>query len=146
MIPGVLTTRRPAGRGRFAARFVITAGIALAAATCHAEAQHGIAMHGAPALPADFDHLAYVNPNAPKGGRMTYANIGTFDSLNPLIVSGTAPRGLWDASWGNNIWEALLVRNRDEAFSLYGLLAEIDRRSRRPLVGRIHAPARGEIL
>jgi peptide/nickel transport system substrate-binding protein len=107
---------------RFAARFLVLA--VLAAAPCNAEPQHGIAMHGTPALPPDFDHLPYANPDAPKGGRMTYAGIGTFDSLNPLIVSGTAPRGLWDAVWGNNVWEALLVRNRNEAFSLYGLLAE----------------------
>jgi peptide/nickel transport system substrate-binding protein len=109
---------------RIAARFLLAVGFALSAATCEAAAQHGIAMHGTPALPPDFDHLPYANPDAPKGGRMTYAGIGTFDSLNPLIVSGTAPRGLWDAVWGNNVWEALLVRNRNEAFSLYGLLAE----------------------
>lgn len=89
-----------------------------------AEPNHGIAMHGDPALPADFDHLPYANPDAPKGGRMSYANVGTFDSLNPFIVSGTAPRGLWDVSWGNNLWESLLVRNRNEPFSLYGLIAE----------------------
>lgn len=109
---------------RIAARFLLAVGFALSAATCEAAAQHGIAMHGTPALPPDFDHLPYANPDAPKGGRMTYAGIGTFDSLNPLIVSGTAPRGLWDAVWGNNVWEALLARNRNEAFSLYGLLAE----------------------
>jgi peptide/nickel transport system substrate-binding protein len=89
-----------------------------------AEPRHGIAMHGEPALPADFQHLPYANPDAPKGGRITYANVGSFDSLNPFIALGTAPRGLWDASWGNNVWEALLVRNRDEPFSLYGLIAE----------------------
>lgn len=111
-------------RARHSVRFALAAAFTLVAGSGFAEPVHGIAMHGDPALPPDFDHLAYVNPDAPKGGRMSYANIGTFDSLNPLIVSGTAPRGLWDASWGNNLWEALLVRNRDEAFSLYGLLAE----------------------
>ena len=124
MISAVWNARRRTGGRRIAARVLFAAGVAFAAATAHADPQHGIAMHGEPALPPDFDHLAYANPDAPKGGRMTYAGIGTFDSLNPLIVNGTAPRGLWDAAWGNNIWEALLVRNRDEAFSLYGLLAE----------------------
>ena len=123
MISGIWGMRRSLGP-RIAARFLLAVGFALSAATCEAAAQHGIAMHGTPALPPDFDHLPYANPDAPKGGRMTYAGIGTFDSLNPLIVSGTAPRGLWDAVWGNNVWEALLVRNRNEAFSLYGLLAE----------------------
>jgi peptide/nickel transport system substrate-binding protein len=109
--------------------FVAAAAAALftasaAAVTATSEPQHGIAMHGEPALPPDFDHLPYANPDAPQGGRIGYANIGTFDSLNPFIVRGTAPRALWDTAWGNNVWESLLVRNRDEPFSLYGLLAE----------------------
>ncbi len=87
---------------------------------------HGIAMHGEPALPKDFDHFAYADPAAPKGGTITYAFVGTFDSLNPFIVKSatTTARGIWDASLGNNVFESLLVRNRDEAFSLYGLLAD----------------------
>lgn len=96
----------------------------LAGESALAAPRHAVSMHGHPALPPDFDHLPYANPEAPKGGRITYATVGTFDSLNPLIVSGTAPRGLWDGTWGNNVWESLLTRNKDEAFSLYGLLAE----------------------
>ncbi|MBA3518431.1 MAG: ABC transporter substrate-binding protein [Rhizobiales bacterium] len=80
-------------------------------------------MHGEPALPANFAHLPYANPDAPKGGRITYANVGTFDSMNPFIVMGTSPRGLWDETYGRNVWESLLTRNRAEPFSLYGLLA-----------------------
>ncbi|WP_330448693.1 ABC transporter substrate-binding protein [Paracoccus marcusii] len=44
---------------------------------------HGIATFGEPALPADFPHLPYVNPDAPKGGEMSQHGIGTFDSYNP---------------------------------------------------------------
>ena len=47
-------------------------------------------MHGAPALPADFTHMPYANPDAPKGGRLVQGMLGTFDSLNPLIV-GASP-------------------------------------------------------
>ena len=47
-------------------------------------------MHGAPALPADFTHMPYANPDAPKGGRLVEGLLGTFDSLNPLIVRGLA--------------------------------------------------------
>ena len=47
-------------------------------------------MHGAPALPADFTHMPYANPDAPKGGRLVQGMLGTFDSLNPLIVRGVA--------------------------------------------------------
>src|SRR5215510_8949150 len=54
----------------------------------HAEPRHAIAMHGEPALTADFTKLRYANPAAPKGGRMVWGLVGTFDSLNPLIVKG----------------------------------------------------------
>jgi peptide/nickel transport system substrate-binding protein len=79
---------------------------------------YAIAMHGAPALPANFSHMPYVNPNAPKGGRLVQGLIGTFDSLNPLIVRGLAVpqiRGF--------VVESLMARGNDEAFTLYGLLA-----------------------
>ncbi len=89
-----------------------------------AEPKHGIAMHGAPALPADFASLPYANPEAPKGGRISYGFVGTFDSINPFIVKGNAPRGLSDASLGNNVWDTLLTRSADEPFTLYGLIAE----------------------
>ena len=32
--------------------------------------QYAIAMHGLPALPPNFTHLPYANPDAPKGGRL----------------------------------------------------------------------------
>lgn len=87
-------------------------------------ATHAIAMHGQPALPADFKNFSYVNPDAPKGGKIRYGVHGTFDSLNPFIVKGAAVRGVWDFSAGYNVFESLLHRNRDEPFTLYGLLAE----------------------
>ena len=76
-------------------------------------------MHGAPALPASFQHLPYANPDAPKGGRLTYGQIGTFDSLNPLIVRGIAVQQV-----RGHVIESLLARSHDEPFTLYGLLAE----------------------
>jgi peptide/nickel transport system substrate-binding protein len=111
---------------RPAAQLAGLAMLAVAALGAHAVAQpkHGIAMQGEPALPPDFPHLPYVNPDAPKGGRITYANVGTFDSMNPFIVLGTSPRGIWDETLGRNVWESLLTRNRAEPFTLYGLLAE----------------------
>lgn len=89
-----------------------------------AEPKHAIAMHGEPALPADFSHFPYVNPAAPKGGRIDYAAQGTFDSLNPLIVQGDASRGLFDPEFGNTVFDTLLQRSRDEPFTLYPLLAK----------------------
>src|SRR5208282_3830457 len=55
-----------------------------------AEAAHAIAMHGAPAMPDGFTVLPYANSDAPKGGRLVQGVLGTFDSLNPLVVKGLA--------------------------------------------------------
>ena len=89
-----------------------------------AEPVHGIAMHGQPKYDKNFAYLDYVNPNAPKGGKITYGLQGSFDSLNPFLLKGVAPRGLWDVDYGHNVYETLLARSDDEAFSLYGLIAE----------------------
>ncbi|MCA1457734.1 ABC transporter substrate-binding protein [Bradyrhizobium sp. BRP22] len=75
-------------------------------------------MHGVPALPADFSHMPYANPDAPKGGRLTWGILGTFDSLNPLIVRGLAVQQI-----RGFVVESLLARGNDEPFTLYGLLA-----------------------
>ncbi|WP_300057795.1 extracellular solute-binding protein [uncultured Roseobacter sp.] len=76
-------------------------------------------MYGSPALPPDFVSLPYVNPNAPKGGRITLGNSGGFDSLNPFIRKGTVP---WQLRFLTH--ESLMGRSWDEPFTLYGLLAE----------------------
>ncbi len=83
------------------------------------EPRHGIAMHGEPALPDGFAHFPYVNPEAPRGGRLTVALHGTFDSLNPFIIRGVAP----DAA-PKYVLESLMARSLDEPFSLYPLLAQ----------------------
>jgi peptide/nickel transport system substrate-binding protein len=80
---------------------------------------HAIAMHGEPAMPADFTHMPYANPAAPKGGRLVWGILGTFDSLNPLIVRGLAVQQM-----RGFVIESLLARGNDEAFTLYGLLAK----------------------
>ena len=92
--------------------------LTLAAAPSWAEPKPGIAMHGEPALAADFTHLPYANPDAPQGGTLHQAATGSFDSVNPLIVKGqpaTGPR--------TYVFESLMGRNLAEPFSLYGLLA-----------------------
>jgi peptide/nickel transport system substrate-binding protein len=83
-----------------------------------AEQSYAIAMHGAPALPADFAHMPYANPDAPKGGRLVQGILGTFDSLNPLIVRGLAVQQI-----RGFVVESLMARGNGEAFTLYGLLA-----------------------
>ncbi|MGE0064089.1 MAG: extracellular solute-binding protein, partial [Xanthobacteraceae bacterium] len=63
-------------------------------------------------------HPTYANPQAPKGGRLTQGVLGTFDSLNPLIVKGLPAQNI-----RGYIIESLLARGYDEPFTLYGLLA-----------------------
>lgn len=89
------------------------------AATAMADGpQHGLAMHGDLKYPADFTHFEYTNPDAPKGGEVRLSDIGTFDSLNPFILKGTAPSGI------AMLFDTLTVQSDDEAFSEYGLIAE----------------------
>ncbi len=79
-----------------------------------------IAMHGEPALPPTFDHLPYVDPDAPKGGRLDLAYLGAFDSLNPYNVKAlSTAQGLI-----GNVYQSLMVRSADEPFTLYGLIAK----------------------
>ncbi|WP_425994453.1 extracellular solute-binding protein [Afipia sp. DC4300-2b1] len=76
-------------------------------------------MHGTPALPANFAQMPYVNPDAPKGGRIIFGLLGAFDSLNPFIVKGIAVQQV-----RGYVTESLLARGHDEPFTLYGLLAQ----------------------
>jgi microcin C transport system substrate-binding protein len=72
-----------------------------------------------PKYPADFKHFDYVSPNSTKGGEITLAGLGTFDSLNPYLLKGLAAGGL-----SVLVFESLLEKSLDEPFSMYGLIAE----------------------
>ncbi len=104
----------PTARGFAALSSLILWGIGAAA-----DPQHAIAMYGDPALPADFTHLPYANPDATSGGAITLGNTGGFDSLNPFVRKGTSP---WQLPFFTH--ETLMGRSWDEPFTLYGLLAE----------------------
>ncbi|SEK49694.1 peptide/nickel transport system substrate-binding protein [Xaviernesmea oryzae] len=98
----------------------------LAAGPALAEPVHAIAMHGSPALPDDFKAFPYVNPTVKKGGKIAYGVVGTFDNLNPFILKSirTTARGMLDPEYSNLVYDSLMQRSADEAFSLYPLLAE----------------------
>ena len=70
--------------------------LALAAAALPARAEtviksYGISTFGDLKLPADFAHLPYVNPDAPKGGTYRWGEAGSYDSFNPFVTRA-APR------------------------------------------------------
>ncbi|RZI46897.1 extracellular solute-binding protein [Candidatus Finniella inopinata] len=81
--------------------------------------QNGIATFGQLKYPADFQHFDYVNPNAPKGGKITLGQLGTFDSLNPYIIKGTVPEGILRCH------ATLLAPSYDEVASYYGYVATL---------------------
>jgi len=96
---------------------------------------NAIAILAKPALPEDFPYFPYVNPNAPKGGEVTLASIGTFDSFNPFILRGTSaagqvspwvilPGGSGSGSSIGHIWESLLTSSADEVATGYGHIAQ----------------------
>jgi microcin C transport system substrate-binding protein len=97
--------------------------------------RHAFTVLGEPALPPDFKFFPYVNPDAPKGGEINLASIGTFDSFNPFIIRGTAdshgagawvilPGGSGSGASVGHLWETLLTASADEVETGYGHLAE----------------------
>ncbi len=81
---------------------------------------HGVAMHGAPALAANFDRFPYADANAKKGGRLRVGLPGAFDSLNPFnLKAGSTAQGLV-----GNVFQTLMARSQDEPFTFYPLIAK----------------------
>jgi microcin C transport system substrate-binding protein len=86
-----------------------------------AERRHGVSAFGELKYPADFKHFDYVNPDAPKGGRlatMPVSSINTFNEFNGFILRGDPAEGL------ELLFDSLMVRAQDEPDAVYGLLAE----------------------
>jgi microcin C transport system substrate-binding protein len=90
------------------------------------ERRHGMSIFGDLKYPPDFTHLDYVNPDAPKGGRMVFQpftwyfnqNTSTFNTLNGFVTRGdAAPRPEFT-------FDSLMSSAADEPDSLYGLVAE----------------------
>ena len=82
------------------------------------EDMYGLALHGSPKYPATFTHFDYTNPDAPKGGDLHLAAIGTFNSLNPFILTAVADDG------AGLQFETLMAGSLDEPFTQYGWVAE----------------------
>src|SRR5215813_11459333 len=83
--------------------------------------RHGLSAFGELKYPPDFKAFEWVNPDAPKGGRL--ATIGTaarttFDSFNAFILKGDPAQGL------ENVYDSLMTSSLDEPDSIYGLVAD----------------------
>ena len=78
---------------------------------------YGLSTFGDLALPPDFKHLSYVNPDAPKGGTLSIQikstsgnqNFDTFDTLNIYVFKGNGAAGM-DATF-----DSLMGGTGDEA-------------------------------
>lgn len=85
----------------------------------HAEKTHALARFGKPKYEKGFSNFSYVNPNAPKGGTLRLSDIGTFDTANPHAIKGNKVIGVLELCF-----DPLMVRNLEEPFTLYGLVAK----------------------
>jgi microcin C transport system substrate-binding protein len=87
---------------------------------------HGLSSFGDLALPPDFPHFSYVNPQAPTGGLLSLQitatsgnqNFDTFDTLNIYSWKGNGAAGM------SATYDTLMTANGDEPDSVYGLLAQ----------------------
>lgn len=117
--PAAAKAARHAGMGAL----VVTGALilALGATTLAARGEtvivsHGISTFGDLALPADFTHLPYVNPEAPKGGEISQWSPGSFDSFNPYTIQGNP------AALSQIFYESILQGTADDVSAAYCLL------------------------
>ena len=126
-IPGAQRAGRPFAAARLAIRTAWFAFLlcALAGAAQSApqeqvkpEASHGVSFFGPVRYGPDFPRFDYVNPEAPKGGTLRMAALGTFDTLNQFIVKGSPAQGV------GLIYDTLMTPSYDEPGAEYGLVAQ----------------------
>ncbi len=97
---------------------LFAAGVAASHAQDQTEWQHATSLIGEPKYPPDFPHFDYVNPDAPKGGRVRLPETGGFDNLNPIPSKGNLATGL------GLVFQTLMTSSLDETSTMYGLIAE----------------------
>jgi microcin C transport system substrate-binding protein len=80
---------------------------------------HAISLIDKPKHGPDFKHFDWVNPNAPKGGRVRQWVMGSFDTLNRFPDNKGRPAAAVDL-----IYDRLMVSSPDEPATAYGHIAE----------------------
>jgi len=89
-----------------------------------------IALYDEPKYPPGFTHVDYVNPTAPKGGKVTLPALGTFDTLNPYVLKGIPPSSYIGAYGISELNEPLMVgtgyylESGDEPQTAYCLICQ----------------------
>jgi len=90
----------------------------LSGANAQAKEYCVLSMVGTSQYNCDSTALSYANPDVPKGSDLKQASIGSFDTLNPLAIKGSAADGL------NLTTDRLMARIWDEPFTLVPAIAE----------------------
>ncbi len=100
---------------------MVTVVLGATTSSAFAEPRHGLSVFGDLKYAADFKHFDYVNPDAPKGGRIVTMGTGganSYDTFNGFILKGDAAQGL------GLLFDTLMVRAEDEPDAMYGLVAK----------------------
>ena len=80
---------------------------------------HGYNFFGELRYAADFEHLDYVNPDAPQGGEMSFSwSSGGFDSIHPYTTQGRS------AVLASIFFESMMTGTADDVGSNYCFLCE----------------------
>jgi microcin C transport system substrate-binding protein len=106
------------GAGAVAVSTTAFSGMALAADEAE---HHGLSAFGDLAYPANFTHLKYVNPSAPKGGtfsQLAGGGTATFNSFNGFILKGDPAVDM------EQMFAALMWRATDEPDAVYAYAAD----------------------
>jgi len=107
-------------RRGFALGLLLTLAACLTAAPAGADdaRHHALSLTGPPHYGPEFQHFDWVDPTAPRGGRVRQWALGSFDSLNPFPVKGSPATRL------DLIYDSLMSSSPEEASTEYGLIAE----------------------
>ena len=109
------TVERP-GRLLASALLVSLAAFGASAAAAGEARRHALSLIGEPRMPPDFEHFDWVNPEAPKGGRLRMRGIGSFDTLNRYAAKGSPASGL------DLVNASLMAQSLDEPSTEYCLV------------------------
>lgn len=82
------------------------------------QAESSLSRFNTPKYKGGFTHFSYVNPNAPKGGKLRMATVGKFDCVNSDTITSIAAQGL------SMTQDPLMKKAVDDPFTWYPLIAE----------------------
>lgn len=102
-----------------AAALTLASGPMILSAQAEETRHHALSLVDKPKFGPDFTHFDWANPDAPKGGTVRRAIIGSFDTLNPFSIKGESAAGV--AAF---VYDTLMSSSPDEPSTEYGLIAE----------------------